>query len=64
MEDVFELAVLKVKQNSFTNDKGEVFPYKTYFVTISGHNIPLYPKNEDKKYFNLLVENYFKEMGE
>lgn len=64
MEDVIELAVLKVKQKDFTNDKGEKVRYNNYFVTVGGHNVSLYPKNEDKKYFNLLVENYLKEMGE
>lgn len=62
--NVKKVAVLKCVKKSFTNDKGDNVTFNLYFVTINDKNVVLYPKQEDKKYFNLLVETYLKSKGE
>lgn len=47
---------LKVGQEQFTNDNGEVIEYFSYIVEIGGETVRLYPKDEDKKLLKHLVK--------
>ena len=62
--NVKKVAVLKCEKKSLTNDKGDNVTFNSYFVTINDKNVALYPKQDDKKYFNLLVDTYLKSKGE
>ena len=45
-----------VTKETFTNDKGEKVPYVSVRIDVADKTFSLYPKSDDKKLFNYLIE--------
>lgn len=60
---IIELAILKLKKKTFTNDKGEVVPYNEIFVTLGSKNFPLFVAEKNKELFKYLINEILEEKG-
>ena len=55
---------VEITKEKFTNDKGETIPYVSVRIEVLDKTFSLYPKSEDKKLFNYLIEAELSQNGE
>lgn len=59
-----EIAILKVRDKEFVNDKGEKVPYKEVFVSLDGEEFPLYPTKNKKELFKYCLKKEIENLGD
>lgn len=47
----------KIEQKNFTNEAGEEFAYNSFTIVLDGNSFSLFPRKEDKKLINYILEN-------
>ncbi len=49
-------AEIEITQKTFVNDQGEEVPYIAYTLQLGGKEFALFPRKDDKKLLNYMIE--------
>lgn len=49
-------AEIEITQKTFVNDQGEEVPYIAYTLKLGGKEFALFPRKDDKKLLNYMIE--------